>query len=572
MIENLWQKARPFVDSLGFRLAVVLAIGLLPLMIVSVQRSQGVLNEALARSQAALVGETLQAVQRETILIERSQAIALSLAHVIVPLLEDLDACNALMEQMVSEAAFSFVGFADVTGFVPCSSAEDAFGYNLTDSFIEQVSDPKPQLQINQDSPALPKSAVYASHPVFEVDGRLIGFTRVAFPHSQLHDGDGGDTSGATYFTIEADKTVLTSSTDLEAAEELLPLLAENETVADLPMSFERQALDGSARIYAVVPVVDNELYALATWPKSAQIGRFYFDNPALFPALMWLASLAVAWFATSLFVTRDISNLRHSMRNFAEKRKIDAIEDFDTAPSEMQDLAASFFGMTEQIVRDEAQLEDAVHQKDVLLREVHHRVKNNLQLISSIMAMQMHQTTSPVVEQLMRNLQDRINSIATVHHNLYQTSGQADVTMSELLETIVRQVVRIGAAKDKVIRVETDIDEMQFNPDQAVPAALFLTEALTNAMKYMGSEEEEASLIVSLKQTRPNNAKLTITNGMRKEVDERARELSSTGLGSELMEAFGAQLGGNVSTDKSNSTYTVEVEFPVEDLAAKAL
>lgn len=572
MFVKIWDKARPFVESLGFRLAVVLAIGLLPLMIVSVQRSQGVMNEALARSQAALVGETLQAVRQETILIEKSKAVALSAAQVIVPLLQDLDTCNAKMEEMVSEAAFAFIGFADVTGFVPCSSADEAFRYKLNENFLEQVSDPQARVNINHDSPTLETSAVFASHPVYADDDRLLGFMRVSFPHTELREFDDGDASGATYFTIKADQSVLTSSTSLEEAKQLLPQLKSSESISTLPISFERQAVDGSSRLYAVVPVVEDELYALASLPKTAQIGRFYLNNPALFPALMWVASLAVAWFATSLFVTRDITNLRSSMRDFADRRKIGAIEDFENAPGELQDLAESFFGMTEQIVRDEAQLEEAVHQKDVLLREVHHRVKNNLQLISSIMAMQMHQATSPDVKQLMRNLQDRINSIATVHHNLYQTSGQADVAMSELLETIVRQVVKVGASKDKLIRVTTDIDSMQFNPDQAVPAALFLTEALTNAMKYLGSDEDEAFLSVSLRETKEGFAKLCVENGLSTDDVEQVAELSSTGLGSDLMEAFAAQLGGEIKMTKLASQYVVEVEFPIEDLAAKDL
>lgn len=569
-MRSIWQKARPYVDRLGFRLAVVLAIGLLPLMIVSVQRSQSVINESLGRSQAALVGETLQAIRQETILIEKSKAVALSLSQVIVPLLQDLEACNATLDRIVSDASFSFIGFADVTGFVPCSSADDSFRYKLSEEFKEQVNDPRPVVNINLDAPELRTSAVYASHPVFADQGILLGFVRVTFPHHGLKNIEADEDNDATFFTIKADKTVLTSTMDMDDAEALLPKLSSSQSMSDLPLSFEHEANDGTARLYSVVPVVKGELYALATWPRSTQLSRYYLDNPALFPALMWVASLAVAWFATSLFVTRDIKSLQRSMRDFADTRKITPASEFDDAPGELQELAGSFLGMSDTIVQDEAQLEDAVRQKDVLLREVHHRVKNNLQLVSSIMAMQMHQTNSPEVERLMRNLQDRVNSIATVHHNLYQTSGQADVAMRELLESIVRQVVRVGAAKDTV-RVETEIEPLRFNPDQAVPLSLLLTEALTNAMKYM-SASESAFVSVSLEEISPKVARLVVENAFSDGDPDQPSQITSTGLGSELMEAFAAQLGGKISMQREDPKFVVSVEFPIEDLTAKRL
>ena len=111
---------------------------------------------------------------------------------------------------------------------------------------------------------------------------------------------------------------------------------------------------------------------------------------------------------------------------------------------------------MITSVLHDEAMLEDSVHQKDVLLLEVHHRVKNNLQLIASIMNLQIRKSINPEARVMLRNLHDRVMSLATVHRELYQTSGLVDVRADELLESIVSQVLRMGARTEQPIDTKT--------------------------------------------------------------------------------------------------------------------
>ena len=569
LVSSAFLKIRPVIDRLGFRLAVVLAIGLLPLMLVSVVRSQSVVSEALARSEAALVGETLQAVRAEAVLIENAKAIAASLSHTMPDLMRDIARCDRDLAKMVEDTPYSFVGFFDVTGRVECSSLGVQFTFPMTDTLARQVADASASVTVNQEAPAANSSVIFATQPVLDADGTLIGFTRVSLPHRELRKLEDDATSAATFLTVMPDGTVLTSSSGIDGADDFLPMLRPGETISDLPLSFQRRSLRGDSRVYSAVPVVDGELYAVSSWPRESELGEFYLDNPALFPALMWLASLGVAWFATSVFVTRDVVKLRRSMTDFAERRAITDPNAFSGAPGELRDVANSFMGMAEVIVRDEAEIEDALRQKDVLLREVHHRVKNNLQLITSIMAMQMQHSSTPEVESLMRNLHGRVNSIATVHHNLYQTSGQVDVTMDELLGIIVKQIVKVGVGGNHQIKVTTDLDKLTLNPDQAVPLALFATEALTNAMKYMGPDGSQHFVEVILKVQPDNRAVLKVENSFSDAVDPVLKD-QSTGLGSELMEAFAMQLGGTMASEGNAGLFTVSVDFPMEDLLAK--
>src|SRR5690606_6386022 len=95
----------------------------------------------------------------------------------------------------------------------------------------------------------------------------------------------------------------------------------------------------------------------------------------------------------------------------------------------------------------------------------------------------------SPEARVLMKSLQDRVMSLATIHRGLYQTSGLADVRADELLTDIVRQIFKMSSGPGRSFDVSTKFDDLNLTPDQAVPLSLLLTEALTNAIKYAGSD-----------------------------------------------------------------------------------
>lgn len=567
-MKSILSRSRAAIDRLGFRLAVVLAVALLPLMVISITRSQSVLSEAITRSQSALIGETLRAVRQEVIMIERAKAVAQSLSHSVPILLNDPELCNQLMRDKLVGTAFSFAGFYDISGHVPCSSSPEPFTYEMTPDLAGQIADPKPTVLVYDDAPVSGTSVIYASHPVFADDGTLFGFTTIAVPNFKLRQIASTE-SDTTFLTLNGAGTVLTAPGKLEDAMQLFPRLKPGEDIIQRPSSFREFSRDGIERLYAIVPVVDGELYALSSWPLEREIGGgFFLKSPTLFPALMWLASLCVAWFATSMFVTRHVVRLRRAMQVFAATRQTTKVAVFRTAPKELRDVAETFTIMTDTILRDEAQIEDTLRQKDILLREVHHRVKNNLQLIASIMSMQMRKSKSNEVHQLMQGLHDRVNSLATIHHSLYQTTGQADISMDEHLDVIVRHVVRMAESRGISIDLDTNFTSLRLNPDQAVPLSLFVTEAVTNALKYIGGSNGGApKLHVSLARLAGNTAKVTISNTTSQKASKPDTHISS-GLGTELIEAFAEQLSGNLKKGLSGDQFTVSLEFPADPLS----
>lgn len=569
-----FRPGRPFrfANRIGFRLAFLLAIALLPLGVISMVQSAAVMREAAARSEAALTGETMRASENEVHLIQRAQGTAAALSQVILPLLADPVACRAAMRSVERESqAYSLVGFIPTSRIMECSSSDGTVDLSSSEHLRAAFDAMRPFLQMNPQGIISQTSVVVATHPVFGDRGSLLGVIAVSLPHDALI-ARGTITSGLAppvLMTFNQEGMVLTSSDGLEHVEDMLPRDRSLKALAgDTDLSFTAMTNSGMERVFSVVPIIPGTLYTLGSWNKES--GNWITPSlpAAVLPSLMWIACLLVAWLASERLVTRHIRSLRGAIAAFSGgSRALDA-HDFSTAPLEIRQLAEAFDRMTDTILHDEAELEDMVHQKEVLLREVHHRVKNNLQLIASIMNMQMRQARTPEAKGLMKGLQDRVMSLATIHRGLYQTTGLTDIRADELLSDIVRQVVNLATGPGRRIEVHTEFGDLRLTPDQAVPLALLLTEALTNAMKYSGAPEGRLPrLDVSLRPEPPRSAVLEVTNtvGTRQQASDSID--TGTGLGAQLLAGFAQQIGGQVEVTDTEVLHSLSVTFDIRPL-----
>jgi two-component sensor histidine kinase len=261
---------------------------------------------------------------------------------------------------------------------------------------------------------------------------------------------------------------------------------------------------------------------------------------------------------------------LRKSIGNFTRgDRRLEEL-DLRGAPEELHQVAEAYLAMTESVTRVETRLEDSAHQKEVLLREVHHRVKNNLQLISSIMSIQMRRAHSDEAKGLLKGLQDRVISLATIHRELYQTSGLADVRADELFPDIVRQIISVSTGSDQPFSLDSDFDDLRLVPDQAVPLSLLLAEALTNALKHSDATGRDPGQIrVRLKRSGSSKAVLEVTNRCPGQAIHAAPGAGrNPGVGSQLIAAFATQLGGVLETGTARNHYSLRLTFTVAPLA----
>lgn len=566
---------RRWTERLGARLAVLLAIALVPLGLIAGLQSQALIKEARARSEAALLGATRSASASELRAIQRAQGSAEALSYAAPRLVGDLDACIAMMGEVVEKSeVFSFAGFYDTNGDMECSSTGQPFSFGRTPALEQSIRDKKPVVRINQDAPLSGTSVLFAQHPAFDSGGELIGFTSVSVPHSAIKNEPalGGQLSPLMVVAFNSSGDLVTSSMDMNASTARLPRdRALSTFVGGGPVTFTGVSNEGDERAFSVIPLVPDTLYALGTWPLEQLPGSIRWTSlPAwVVPALMWIVSLGVALVAAERLVTRHIKALTRSIVSFASGNRLAPELRLDGAPSEIDDAAEAFDRMRQSILRDEAELEYTVHQKEVLLREVHHRVKNNLQLIASIMNMQARRARSREARHLLRRLQERVMSLATIHQELYQTTGIADVRVDELLSGIVDQIVKMAAGPERSFELDTNFDPIRLTPDQAVPLGLLATEALANSMKYAGGASgRKARLAVSLRGLSDNEVELVIENSIGASGESNVSVLKNgSGLGTQLVEAFVRQLGGIETRTKDDGRFRLAVRFPVQRL-----
>ena len=574
----------PATGKLGFRFALVLAAALLPLGIVSLFQTRDLETQAQGRTETALLGETLRAASVEVGTIRTVQGVVATLAQAVPTVIDDGPACEKLMRDTAALIpTATLVAYVPMSGLMTCSSVGNPFDFSDNPKFAAARDARAPNFMVHRNGPVSETSVLVVSHPVFAADGAYLGLTSVSLAHSALSSLDQSIDEPAvalgsllSFWTFDTGGEVLSSNNGLDGIENRLPSSHQLIDFVGQPARvFQDLSGAGFDRTYAVVPLVEGELYLMSSWEiEPSSLLRPYGITPYLPPVVMWVAGLIVAAWAAEYLVSRHVRALNGSIRRFAQgDRRLQEL-DLRKAPVELQQVGDAYLRMTESIMLGEAQLEDSVHQKEVLLREVHHRVKNNLQLIASIMNMQMRKAVAPEAKSLLKGLQDRVMSLATIHRELYQTSGLVDVRADELFTQIVRQIVNLATGPDKRFDLKLDVDELRLTPDQAVPLTLMLTEAMTNAIKYAGSPPNGAARIeVRLKRKDGKNAILEVFNtvaasGPASDVTSpEAVRIDSDGLGRQLLTAFAQQVGGTLHHGAEDNSYRISLEFEITEL-----
>lgn len=574
-------RPRPMTARLGFQLAFLLAAVLLPLTLISAINSMTAFDEMHARSRAALTGETVRAAAPILQLIQQARGAAAVLALTVRPHLADDEACSKLMrDAKAAQPVYALVAFVPLDGQMRCSSSGKSINFSGYPFFKTVIADPRAAFSVNNRSPVWGAAVLGISHPVFDDAGIYRGVVYLSLPQASLDvvKSSGDNMQPLDLVTFDRTGEILTATGGLDNVARTLPMGRSLATLAGPdPVAFSAQSAVGVARVFSVVPLVAGEFYALGTWPaaESRSIDEAIIATPLLMPALIWLASLIVAWVSVERLVNRHIRKLSTSFKSFASGNRMVGDIDVAGAPLEIREMADAYAQMTEAVLRHEADLEDTVHQKEVLLREVHHRVKNNLQLIASILNMQMRQARSPEIKTLIKGLQDRVMSLATVHRDLYQTTGLTDVHAGELLASITRQITSMASAPGRQFDLRTNFAEIHLTPDQAVPLALLLAEALTNAMKYAAPQGLGAPFLeVWLTREENGNAVLVVANSVAAETTSDVGDTNEEiGLGSQLLAAFALQLGGHIERRVADGLYRLSLVFglrPLTDAEAR--
>jgi two-component sensor histidine kinase len=236
----------------------------------------------------------------------------------------------------------------------------------------------------------------------------------------------------------------------------------------------------------------------------------------------------------------------------------------FATAPPELREIAEGVDAMAAVIAARDHALSENLIQRDGLLREIHHRVKNNLQVISSLLNLQQRSLTDPAARAAMSDTRQRIAALALIYRALYEGADLRKVNLADFLEELIGQLIMTETGHSPGIRTELAIDALTIDPDHLAPLALFAVEAITNAKKH-GLTEVGGRLAVNF-SVRGAKAELAITDSGRPGAPA---VVVGEGVGRTLMSAFARQLGGEVSfCPQAGGGLTARLTFPTPAVA----
>lgn len=207
------------------------------------------------------------------------------------------------------------------------------------------------------------------------------------------------------------------------------------------------------------------------------------------------------------------------------------------------------------------AEAEQREQEKAVLLRELHHRVKNNLQVVSSLLSLQSHRLKDQEAKDAVKEGQNRVEAMSLIHRNLYQTDELTHIDMPEYINRLTGQVMQSYGYRDHEVNVVADLDPVRMEVDRAIPLGLVLNEMVSNAFKHAFATVEQPELRIALKQAEAG-AVLVAVHDNGSGMPPEAMEGSGGSFGMQLIRSLTKQLRGTL-TLKTDSGTRFELSIP---------
>ena len=240
-------------------------------------------------------------------------------------------------------------------------------------------------------------------------------------------------------------------------------------------------------------------------------------------------------------YVRRDGSLMRANVT-------VSMVRDVNDSPNY---FVAVFEDVTERR-ENERRLQESLREKEVLLKEVHHRVKNNMQVISSILNLQSSYIEDAKALEVLAESQDRIKSMSFVHESLYQSETLSEVNFTEYIRNIANNLYHSYSRPQGGIQLCFELEQVSINLDTSIPCGLIINELVSNALKYAFTGREKGVIIIHLARLSPERLRL--------EVEDDGVGLppgfvieNAESLGLQLVTTLATQVGGDLEVINGN-------------------
>ncbi len=367
---------------------------------------------------------------------------------------------------------------------------------------------------------------------------------------------------GSAIWLLDERRAVLASRGDAPAA---LPTLASMvRLIGPEQTAIRARSAQGLSYAYATTLLPNGWRLIAAT---SAQRERLQ-GIRTLLVRMAELALLLLAGFA-AVTLGADVAFGSPVRRLTAAVRRWQAGSPFDPgalagAPNEVADLARSFRDATGVLRQKEAELGQAKERQDLLVLEIHHRVKNNLQVVASLLNLQATRIRVPEARAEFQAARDRVRALATLHRHLYADGTPHTINMRSFLTELCGQLFgAMGEKEGERIRLVIEAPELRMSSDQAVPLSLIVTEAVTNSMKYAFPDGRRGTVSVTLTEGGGALDLVISDDGVGIVAGQGSPEPGRRdGIGLQLIRGFSRQLGATLDVEEGDGTrYAVRLQ-----------
>jgi two-component sensor histidine kinase len=544
------------LTTIRFRLGAALALALLPVLL-------------LGAGQAALAFQKYAEEQKVnlTLAAERSASMARARMVAASVLLETLtpEASGYQCTQRLSEVARRLPGYDNLARFnalgrIACAAADVSADPDRRDSpWFTRLRAGERRVVVRAPPTLSAQPALLAAERADDAQGRFDGALVAVINLNSLRPD-------------VADRA-LPANTQVALADPHGRFLnpAEAKTFGPPPPNYAAgvrahgsviyYGLDGGGerRVYTVAPLV-GDVFVILSAPAPAVFSwaRLNPLSSLMLPLLAFIVAFVAVWVVAERVVVRWLHYLSRVAAIYARGRFTVKPLRAEQAPKEIRELAETLETMAAAIVARDLSLRDSLAQKDALMREIHHRVKNNLQVITSLLNLQQRALLDPAAREAMSDTRQRVNAIALIYRALYEGADLKRVDLRQFLGDLIGQLIGEPHGDAGSVRTDLEADELIIDPDKLAPLALFAVEAITNAQKHALSPHG-GSLHVRF-SVRGDEAELTVAD----EGSGQAPALDGQGVGRVLMTAFARQLRGKMDLSLNDKGgVTARLLFP---------
>ncbi len=556
----LWPKELS-LESLRGRLALLLALAFLPSGALALQSGTAALAARHAVVQGDVGARVLQRVSNSRDEVTQLREIVRSLAANANLFAEDRAQCRRTLTAFAAEfPQLSAVNVIDTDLVLRCSNVAGVEGRSVADSQLVRAASRSGDAVLGYvRAPLLTTQPVIGA--VAPAQGNRLGrdlYVGVSRPVRPLLQTLRLQANHATGFTalLDFDGNILDSvGLDTSTGEAVRLSEIVRQSSRDAP-----EAAFEIDKMWAVGTTLEQEqLYLVAGWSPAPTSWFEYLRAgwALLAPVLVWLAAVAATWYAIEIYVARPLFVVEGLARAYARGEDTESEQEMlRGAPIEIANLRRTLAAMAKTLRGREARIADALKEERALLLEVNHRVKNNLQMVASMLSIQARATVDPSEARGLSRAQDRVQLLALAHAHIYESGEVRDIAIDQLTADIARTLIAARGPAASHVALDLLLTPTRTTADRAVPLAFLIGESVASVLDYVsgGGEVERIKIVLAHLPDRGFCVELDAIPGL----DGSTETLTTQ----RLTGAFARQIGAELSRNPSRPFF-MHIEAP---------